>query len=163
MSAVAHRDRAYARCDCHGGVCSMKKLLLSAMLMIGVPGLALAGDFKLPSDTPVATVSIPDAWSPHEYDKGVEANSDDGKVYLAVEVADGKSAEDAVKETIAFLQKSGVTVDDSTSKQSSGKLNGMDGAQVSWEGKDKDGPTHVALIFLAPSPDKMILLTYWAT
>jgi hypothetical protein len=142
----------------------MKTLLLSMMLALALPCLAAAADFKLPSDAPVATVSIPDAWSPKAYaDNGVEANSDDGKVYLAIEVAAGGSVDDAIKETVAFLQKSGVTVDDSTMKQDAGKVNGMDGAQISWDGKDKDGPTRVSLTFIAPSADKMLLVTYWAT
>jgi hypothetical protein len=141
----------------------MKTLLLAAALALSLPSFAFAGDFKLPSDAPVATVTIPDTWSPHEYDKGVEANSDDSKVYLAIEVAAGASVDDAIKETATFLQKSGVTVDQSTMKQDSGKVNGMDGAQVSWDGKDKDGPTHISLTFIAASADKMLLITYWAT
>jgi hypothetical protein len=53
-----------------------------------------AGDFKLPDDNPVASFTIPASWSPSEYEDGVEATSDDGSIYIAVEAADISSSDD---------------------------------------------------------------------
>jgi len=141
----------------------MKKLLLTTVLALGLPNLAFAATYKLPDEAPVATVTIPDAWSSKAIDNGVDATSDDGTVYVAIEVTAGKDVKDATVEAIKFLAKNGVTIDETTAKQSDGKINGMDGAEIAWTGKDKDGPTNVSLSFIAVSDDKLLLLTYWAS
>jgi hypothetical protein len=110
-----------------------------------------AGDFKLPDDNPVASFTIPASWKPSEYEDGVEAVSDDESVYIAIEAADLSSTsviEEAMKESISYLKKKGVEVDQSTAKQTQGKLNGMDGVDVSWRGKDSEGDCNISLLLL---------------
>ena len=127
---------------------------------------AWASDFKLPDKSPVASFSIPASWKPAEYEDGVEAVSDDDSVYLAVEATDLSSTsviEDAMKASLSYLEKKGVTVDQSTAKQTQGKLNGMDVIDVSWRGKDSEGDCNVSLTVVVASANKGLLLTYWAS
>jgi hypothetical protein len=129
-------------------------------------GSAWAGDFKLPDQNPVASFSIPASWKPAEYEDGVEATSDDGSVYLAVEAMDLSSQsaiEDAMKASLSYLQKKGVTVDQSTAKQTQGKVNGMEAVDVSWKGKDSEGECNISLTIVIASGTKGLLLTYWAS
>ena len=79
---------------------------------------AFAKDFKTPSEDAIATVAIPDAWKPESYsEEGVQAISDDGTVYLAVESTGTKTVEAAMEESFAYLKEKGVTVDTATAKQ----------------------------------------------
>jgi len=72
----------------------MRSLLLSAALGVALVGSVRAGDFKLPDESPVASFPIPGSWKPAEYEDGVEAASDDGSVYIAIEAADLSSEDD---------------------------------------------------------------------
>jgi hypothetical protein len=129
-------------------------------------GSAWAGDFKLPDQNPVASFSIPASWKPAEYEDGVEALSDDESVYIAVEAADLTSTsviEDAMKQSLSYLKKKGVEVDQSTAKQTQGKLNGMEVVDVSWKGKDSEGDCNVSLTVVVVNGKKGLLLTYWAS
>ena len=127
---------------------------------------AWAGDFKLPDQSPVASFSIPASWKPAEYEDGVEAMSDDESVYIAVEATDLSSTsviEDAMKQSLSYLNKKGVEVDQSTAKQTQAKLNGMDVVDVSWRGKDSTGECNVSLTVVVVTGKKGLLLTYWAS
>ena len=69
----------------------------------------------------------------------------------------------AIEEAVKYLQGQGVTVDDKTLKQSEGKINGMDGVDITWKGKDKEGDAIISLTILAAKKEKMLLITYWAS
>jgi hypothetical protein len=134
--------------------------------MFALLASAWASDFKLPDNGPVASFSIPASWKPAEYEDGVEAMSDDESVYLAVEATDLSSesvVEDAMKASLSYLKKKGVEVDQSTAKQTEGKLNGMDVVDVSWRGKDSEGDCNISLTVVVASSSKGLLLTYWAS
>jgi hypothetical protein len=44
-----------------------------------------------------------------------------------------------------------------------GKINGMEGVDITWSGKDKEGDAIISLTILAVRSDKVLLLTYWAS
>jgi hypothetical protein len=69
----------------------------------------------------------------------------------------------AIEEAVKYLQGQGVTVDEKSMKQTEGKVNGMDGIDVSWKGKDKEGDAEISLTILAASKEKILLITYWAS
>lgn len=142
----------------------MKKLLLAAMLatLLAVP--ASAKTLKIPADAPVATIEVPDkGWTVKSIARGSELSTEDDEIYLAVEGTDLKDIGDIGIEAIKFLAREGVTIDKSSEKQSEGKLNGFDVHDLGWTGKDKDGDVVVHLTFVAVSPTKGILFTYWAS
>ncbi len=60
----------------------MKRLGVAFALFVLclAPSLAAAGTFPVPAENPIATVSIPDSWSPNAYEGGVEGTSADGKL-----------------------------------------------------------------------------------
>ena len=74
-----------------------------------------------------------------------------------------KQTDGAIEEAVQYLHEQGVTVDDKTMKQSEGKINGMDGVDVTWKGKDKEGDAIISLTILAAKKDKVLLITYWAS
>lgn len=114
-------------------------------------------------DPPIAVVTLPDAWKPRVYDEGVEANAPDGGAYVAVEAVKIADVATATKEGIKYFQKNGVTLDQSTMKKKDTKINGYEAVDVTWSGKDKDGPTNVSLTFVVLSDTQSVLLYLWAS
>jgi hypothetical protein len=140
----------------------MKKLLLALLLPLFIVA-AQAGEFKLPKDKPLITATFPSDWKVKYDEGGLDITSADEEIYIYMDAHDNASIDAAIKDTIDYLKKEKVTIDKSTEKKSEGKLNGMDVADFSWSGKDKDGACNVSLALIAPTKDKLILLLYWVT
>ena len=141
----------------------MQKLIFSAAFSAALATSGFAGTHKLPEEKPLASINIPDDWKTDEIDSGIEATSDDGEVYLAVETTDADNVKEAMDESIKFFKEKGVTVDDSTLKTQEGKIGDMDVVDLSWDGKDEDGPAKVSVTLVAVTKEKGLLLTYWAS
>jgi hypothetical protein len=142
----------------------MQKFLLVFVVAIGFAGMASGKDFPLPDkDNAFASVTIPDEWKPETYDNGVEAVSDDGEVYLAIETVGGESLDKSIDDAMAYLKKQGVTVDDETAVTKEGKLGEMDVVHTNWDGKDADGKCRVTLSIVAVSKGHGLLVIYWAS
>lgn len=142
----------------------MKKLFAAAALAAMMfPAASFAETLAFPSDKPVASITIPDSWNPEETDSGIQATSADEAIYLAIDVADASNVNSAVDEVIKFLETNGVKVDGSTQKQSEDTINGMQMTNFDWSGTDKDGAVNIGLSVLAPSANKILLITYWGT
>ena len=140
----------------------MKKILLALLLPLLVV-TAEAGEFKLPKDKPLITATFPSDWKVKYDEGGLDITSADEEIYIYMDAHDNASIDGAIKDTIDYLKKEKVTIDKSTEKKSEGKLNGMDVADFSWSGKDKDGDCKVSLALIAPAKDKLILILYWVT
>lgn len=141
----------------------MKKLPLAVLLALALLTPAFAKTFKVPGEDSFASITIPDDWKSKEIDNGVESESPDSEVYFAVEATDAKGLEKTIEEAVEYLNEKGVTVDLKTQKQSEGKVNGMDGIDITWNGKDKEGDAIISLTILAAKKEKMLLITYWAS
>ncbi len=145
----------------------MPRFTLRAWLIAGVllasPALVEAKSYTIPDPNPVAVITIPDDWEATEIAKGVEAQSDDDAVYVAIEVTELKDAAQAISEAVIWLKSKDVVIDESTQVKEPFSVNGLDGVQVKWNGKDEDGPTHVSLTLLQVTDTKGLILTYWAS
>ena len=141
----------------------MKKLLFLLALVAFVPAAVQAKTLKFPSDAPMAEITIPDSWAPKETDSGIDATSEDSAIYLAIDATDSKGVDKTIDDVFAFLQKNGVTVDDSTKKQSEDKINGMDMTNLDWDGKDSDGNVSIGVSLVSPSAGKLLVITYWGS
>src|SRR5436305_846831 len=105
----------------------MKKILAAILwASVCISASALANTYELPDEKPIAAVTIPGKRKPDQYEDGVEAVSDDGEVYLAVESTDSKNVKKAMEDAFKYLKKKGVKVKETSAKQSEGKLNDMD-------------------------------------
>jgi hypothetical protein len=141
----------------------MKKLSLALLFALALLTPAFAKTFKIPGEESFASITIPDDWNSKEIDKGVESQSADNEVYFAVEATDAKGMDKSIEEAVKYLQEQGVTVDEKSMKQSEGKVNGMEGVDITWNGKDKEGDAIISLTILAAKKDKALLITYWAS
>jgi len=141
----------------------MKTLSLALLLALVFLTPSFAKTFKVPDEESFASITIPDDWQSKEIDKGVESQSADNEVYFAVEATDAKGIDKSIEEAIDFLKEQGVTIDPKTVKQSEGKVNGMDGVDVTWNGKDKDGDAIISLTIIEAKKGKVLLITYWAS
>ncbi len=136
---------------------------LMAGLLLLCPAIASAKSYTIPDPNPIAVVTMPDDWETTVIPKGIEADSEDEEVYVAIEVAELKKIDKAIEETIVWLQGKGVVVDVATQQQGEVTINGIPGFQVRWSGKDDDGPANVSLTMLVLSETKGLILTYWAS
>jgi hypothetical protein len=141
----------------------MKTLSLALLFALALLTPSFAKTFKIPDEESFASITIPDDWKSKEIDKGVESQSADSEVYFAVEATDAKGMDKSIEEAVDFLKEQGVTVDEKTMKQSEGKINGMEGVDITWNGKDKEGDAIISLTILAAKKDKALLITYWAS
>lgn len=139
------------------------RALLLAGLVSFFPVLAAAKSYTIPDPNPVAVITMPDDWETTVIPKGIEADSEDEEVYIAIEATDWKDAAQVITESIVWLKGKGVEIDKATEERKSFTHNGMEGTEVRWDGKDEDGPTKVSLTLLRLSETKGLVLTYWAS
>ena len=138
--------------------------LIALVALVLLPSFAVAKTFPVPSDDPIATVSIPDSWNPQAYEGGVEATSDDGKVYVAIEQVAADDVKSATEEGIKFFVKQGVDIDANSMKTKEIKINSLDAFDIAFTGKDKDGPANVSLTLVKTNAGgKFLLLYYWGS
>jgi len=139
-------------------------LIVAALSLAGILS-AHAGTHNIPKVEPLATVTIPDQCTTEPYmeGEGVEANSEDGEVYLAIETTASEGVEDAIKDAAEYLAGKGVSFDDKSMKQSKRKINEMDAEEVSWDGEDDEGPTKIGVAVVSVTSEKGVLLIYWSS
>ena len=140
------------------------KTLLIAVLATLVAAPALAATYTIPEDKPIATVDVPDkGWTTHKIARGIEVSDKDDEVYLGIEGVDGNNATETTAAAVAYLNRSGVTIDQSTKTEKEGKLGEFPVYDLGWKGKDKDGDVLVHLTIINITPQRGILFTYWAS
>ena len=93
----------------------------------------------------------------------MEATSQDGETYVALETATANSLERLIDEDIRFLSESGVTIDKGSKQTQDMTVNGIPVSMLHWTGKDKDGPTAVTLGIFGVSDNLVLLMTAWSS
>jgi hypothetical protein len=141
----------------------MLKWLLVGFLALAFPAGASADTFAIPSKNPVATVTFPSSWTVEPFDEGVEAESKDGTLYIAIEAHDPVDIRAAVTETIEYLEEHKVTVDPNSERKEDFKIGDLPASEFSWTGKDEAGPANISLTVVGLPSGKVLLITYWGT
>jgi hypothetical protein len=143
----------------------MMRFAFLATLALGLAASAAnAGTFPIPAENPIATVSIPDSWDPKTYDEGVEATSEDGAIYVAIESVAAEDVKSATEEGLKFFIKSGVDINFDSQKTRDTKINGLDAFDLAFTGKDKDGPANVSLTLVKTNAkSEFLMLYYWGS
>jgi hypothetical protein len=143
---------------------TMKTLLtLIAVAFLGVIAVD-AKTYKLPNDDfAIASIDMPDSWSPKVVENGIWGQTEDTAVYMSVvAVGTDKGMQGEIEDTIEMLGKHKVSLDDSTKKENKFKAGAFDATELLYQGKDEDGPAAVSITFV-PIKDKMIIITYWVS
>ncbi|RYE32383.1 MAG: hypothetical protein EOP23_12470 [Hyphomicrobiales bacterium] len=138
-----------------------RAVLVAGLLLL--PAVVSAKTFSVPDPNPIAVVTLPNDWDTLEIDGGLESTSKDQAVYIAVEVTELKDASKTIAETVAWMKKKKIVVDEKSMEQSAVVINGLDGYGVKWNANDEDGPTRVALTLLQVTDTKGLVLTFWAS
>lgn len=141
----------------------MRKVLFTTFFGLILCSSAWADEYVLPANSPVASVTFPDAWKSSIYEKGVESISGDNQVYFAVEATDSSQIENSITEALQYLQTKGVNVDESSLQKDSTDIGGKETATFDWDGKDKHGACKVGLAVMRVKGDKGLLFIYYAT
>ncbi|MGL4196507.1 MAG: histidine kinase [Allorhizobium sp.] len=141
----------------------MNKFLATTAIILITATSSFAGTFTFPADEPAATVEIPDSWKPGETDYGVEATSPDNGTYISFDAAGAEDMDKVISDVFAFLEENGVTPDPASQTESKGEQNGMVYETLSWKGTDKDGPVTIGVGVVTLSPEKIAIVTYWAS
>ena len=142
----------------------MTRLICAFLFAIVLAAPAAAKTYKIPDTDSLATIEAPDTgWDVQKIERGIELNSDDDEVYLAIEGITKDNTAEVMTGALAYLDRSGVKIDKASENKSEGKLNGLDTLDFGWTGKDKDGDVVVHLTIVKIVPGKAILFTYWAS
>ena len=138
--------------------------LLSALtLAVGSVTPATAENFKMPERKPVISVTFPDSWKPEETDDGVQGQTPDSAVYVAVEASRSEKGVNAIIDsTFEMFKEHKVDVDKSTKQTNKLKIAGQDAEEMVFTGKDEDGPTTISITIFSVK-DTVIVISYWAT
>jgi hypothetical protein len=151
-----------------GSAASACTMIKSILTLVAVSSLLVAPAFaktqKLPNDEfAIASINIPNDWEPEEITNGVAAESPDKAVYLAVvAVGNEKGMNAEIDDTFEFLKEHKVQLDKSTKKEGKFKVNDFQAEELTFQGKDEDGPTAVTIAFV-PIKDKVLVFTYWVS
>ena len=142
----------------------MKTFLSLVALAILTTISADAKTFKLPNDDfAIASIDMPDSWNPKEVETGIEGQSADDAVYMAVvAVGSEKGMNAEIDDIFEMLKTHDVTLDESSKKENKFKAGSFDATELLFQGKDADGPAAVSITFV-PIKDKMVIVTYWVT
>lgn len=141
----------------------MYRLILAAALALLLPAAAEAKSYQLGAPV-VATVELPDAWSPNITERGVEATTDDDEIYVAVTIASVTNVEDSTKQALAYLVSQGVEIDPATQRQQTMTVNGMPTIFLGFSGKDSDGEqAEISVGILIVNPSTVLILSYWGS
>lgn len=143
----------------------MNKSILTLIVvssLIAVP--TFAKTLKLPNDEfAIASINIPDSWEPEEINNGVASESPDKAVYLAVvAVGNEKGMNAEIDDTFEFLKEHNVELDKATKKEGKFKINNLEAEELTFQGKDEEGPTAVSIAFV-PVKNKVLVFTYWVS
>ena len=143
---------------------SLSLAILSAITLgLSLVAPAVAEDFKMPEKKPVVAVTFPDAWKPEETDAGVQGQSPDAAVYMAVESSRSeKGVSEIIDSTFDMFKEHKVDVDKSTKKTNKLTIAGEEAEEMLFTGKDEDGPATIS-ITLFTVKDTVIVITYWAS
>ena len=135
-----------------------------AAALFFMPVAGFAKTFGIPSDNPVATISIPEKWEPEPYEDGVEAKSPDDGVYVAVEMVRASDVGSATKEGVEWFSKQGIKLDEESLKSQEMKVNGLDTFNIYMTGKDDKGPTEADLTLVATNAQgKFLMIYFWGS
>jgi len=142
----------------------MRKFIVSVLLCTASTAPANSATHKVPRDEPIASVAIPDKWQTKEVGEAVQAASPDGAVSLLVMPAEPGQIAESMGEAMRYLRnRGGVTVKTDTRKDESGKLNGMEMRNVSWQGKDSKGEVTIRFSIVSITDNKPLLVVYWCS
>ena len=134
-------------------------VLFTAVLTV----CADAGEFKLPPGKPVATIDIDNAWRPEAITRGVQAQTEDGTVYLSIEgTTDAGEMGKIIDESDAMLKTRKVALSRGTRQDNKLKLNDLPAEELVYTGRDEDGPVKVSFTFVVIR-DAAVVITYWAS
>lgn len=142
----------------------VRTLGIAFALMMGLESAAVAGEFKL-GTPPVAVITIPDSWGPSLTDTGVEATSDDGDIYIGVEVtrieAQNKGLADAMLAAFEWVASQGAKLD-APAQPTTGNFNTWSGLRSEAKGTDAEGkPTVVEVIGVPVNETTALVFTGW--
>lgn len=137
--------------------------LLAAASLLLLPALAGAKTYSVPDPDPVAVVTLPDDWHTSEIRRGVESHSKDYDVYVLIEGTELGDADQMIADSVDWLKGKGAVVDQSTKERRPFSVNGLQGVQVKWSGKDASGPTSFTLTLLQVTDTKGLVVTFWGT
>lgn len=145
----------------------MPKNSLKAALVVAafafLPAFAEAKSYMIPENKPAAVVTIPDDWSVEMTRHGIEIQSEDDELYLAIEVTSERNIERDLEATFKWLASKGVTLNHESKKEVPYSINGMSGGMIYWDGKDKDGPTQISITILEIDASKGLMITGWGS
>ena len=142
----------------------MRKFILNAWLCAALVAPAFGATHKVPTEEPIATVSIPDKWPTKERAENIEATSPDGAMHFLVLQPEGRKVAEGMGEIMRYIRNTGgIVVQADSMKNEPGKLNGADVRNISWQAKNKDGDVTIKYIIMTMPENRSLIVAYWGS
>ncbi len=124
--------------------------------------VAAARPFPLPASVPVATIDVPEDWSPTATGEGVEGAAGDGAVRLTAQFIPAPDSDTAFVAAMAEVKRRGVSPTLETRRSSRWRENGLDALKVEFSGTDPNGESEITIILVAlPATAGFVDVSYW--
>lgn len=143
---------------------SLRLVLCNAFIFTAALACSsLAAEFKIPEKGPVISVTYPETWKPEMIDRGVQGQTADTAVYLAVEVTKSeKGMNEIIDGSFDLFKEHKVEVDKSTRKVNKMQIAGQTAEEMLFTGKDEDGPTAISITTFTVG-EYVVIISYWAS
>jgi hypothetical protein len=141
----------------------LPQLLALTLLAAGAGSHAWAKDFQIPEKHPVISVTYPDSWEPEEIDRGVQGQTKDTAVYLAIETSKSEKGMKAIiDESFDLFNEHKLVVNKDSKQVNKFEIAGEAAEELVYTGKDEDGPATISITTMQIG-DTVVVVTYWAT
>lgn len=128
---------------------------------------AAAKEFSLPSKgSVIASISIPENWKSETVEQGVLAQSEDAKISVSVgaltALKELKELEVYGETTIQkYVKERGLKIDESSQREGSVKVDGLDTMTLTLKATGKDGPSTIMLFTVPMLKAKPVVIVFW--
>ena len=125
---------------------------------------AFSATHKVPDEEPLVTIDIPDQWQTREAGESLQATAPGDPVHLLIVPPEGTKIAETMGEAMRYIRGTGgIVVKADSEKRESGKLNGMEMRQVSWQARDKNGDVKIQFTIVLLTERKSVLVAYWGS
>ncbi len=139
----------------------MKRLIAAALVTASLAGAAEAKNYAVPSNDPALTMSIPDDWLIAKIEFGFSARTANEDVVIYVESATAKTLDAMMATNDQWMKDNGIRK--VTPKQEEGVFNGMSVTNFRFDTRDANGPTRVDLMLIPAGPNRLVMMSIWAS
>jgi hypothetical protein len=139
-----------------------KRLMIAGAVLCAalVPGMAK--NMAVPTNDPIATLTIPDTWDMEQIDYGYSAEAPDGTVKFYVEYASAARLDKMFATNDEWMEENSIKPKGKAVEKEM-ELGGLPAKIFTYQATDENGDTIVDFVVMPGGKGRTILLTLWGS